>query len=79
MATATWRLLKQYSEPSNDCSAATMHSTDTPSNRRDAKDAELEQPQPTENLSLISAWFERLPSPSYLCGQRVSVVALYAA
>jgi hypothetical protein len=55
-----------------------MHSTDTPSNRGDAKDAEPEQSQPTENLSLISAWFERLLSPSYLCGHRVSVVALYA-
>ncbi len=46
-------------------------------NRRDAMDAETDQSQSPEDLSLKGDWFERHLLRSFLCAHRVSAVRFY--
>ena len=51
-----------------------MHSGRVPGNRRDAKDAETDQSQSSENLSLKGDWLGQPLPPPFLCALRVSAV-----
>jgi hypothetical protein len=54
----------------------TMQLTEAPLNRRNAMDAEADQSQSPEDLSLKGDWFGH-PLPRFLCAHRVSAVRCY--